>query len=140
MLPCAIARSKVFSCDPSATDSAVGALSGVEAGRNRKNNPTRMSRSRGIRIRALFSTFPSQPRKSEHRGACNHMQIEQSTLPLRALVRVGGQGIVRMDADAVVLLPGFLDRIHVHHGHGEIAQLVQQPVIDLPGYRMPFGY
>ena len=41
-----------------------------------------------------------------------------------------------MDADAVVLLPGFLERIHVDHGHVKIAQLVQQPVVDLSGYRM----
>src|SRR5829696_7695953 len=136
MLPCAIARSNVFSCDPSVADSGVGALSGVEAGRNRKNNPTRMSRSRGIKIKTLFSTLPSQPRKSEHRGICKHMQIQQSTVPLRALVRVGGQGVVRMDADAVVLLPGFLDRIHVDHGHVEIAQLVQEPMINLSGYGM----
>jgi len=45
-----------------------------------------------------------------------------------------------MDVDAVVLLPGFLNGIHVDHGQVEIAQLVQESVINLSGYRMPFGY
>ena len=47
---------------------------------------------------------------------------------------------MRMDADAVVFLSSFLDRIHVDQGQVEIAQLVQEPMINLSGYRMPFGY
>ena len=98
-----------------------------------------MRRSRGTKIRALFSKFLSQARKSKHRGVCKHTQIQQSTFSLRVSAS-GGQVIVAMDADAVVLLPGFLDGIHVDHGHVKIAQLVQEPVIDLPGYPVPFGY
>ena len=52
---------------------------------------------------------------------------------------MGGEVIVAMRSEAVILLSGFLEGIHMDHSHIEIAQLVQQPVIDLSCYRVPFG-
>ena len=44
-----------------------------------------------------------------------------------------------MGSEAMILLPSFLEGIHMDHSHVEIAQLVQQLVIDLSGYAVPFG-
>ena len=42
-----------------------------------------------------------------------------------------------MEGDVVVLLPSFLNGIHVNYGHVEVAQLVE---INLPGYPMPLSH
>ena len=45
-----------------------------------------------------------------------------------------------MGSDAVVLLPSFLAGIHVDYNHVEVAQLMQELVVDLPGYRVPLRH
>ena len=40
----------------------------------------------------------------------------------------------------VVLLPSFLNGIHVNYGHVEVAQLVEELVINFPGYPMPLSH
>jgi hypothetical protein len=45
-----------------------------------------------------------------------------------------------MEGDVVVLLPSFLNGIHVNYGHVEVAQLVEELVINLPGYPMPLSH
>ena len=41
---------------------------------------------------------------------------------------------------AVVLFSGLLQRVHVDHGHVEVAQLMQEPMVDLSGYGVSFCY
>ena len=45
-----------------------------------------------------------------------------------------------MGSNAVVLLPCLLEGIHVHHSHLEVAKLVEEPVVDLPGDIMPLRH
>jgi hypothetical protein len=43
-------------------------------------------------------------------------------------------------SDAVMLLASFLHRIHMHHGHIQVAQLVQEAMVDLAGYGVSLGH
>ena len=57
-----------------------------------------------------------------------------------SLVRVSRQVIVAVGGDAVVLLARFLHGVYVDHGFVEVDELVQEMVVDLPGYRVPLRY
>src|SRR5829696_6140194 len=51
-----------------------------------------------------------------------------------ASVGVGRQTVVAVGGDPMVLLARLLRRVDVHHGRLQVAQLVQQAVVDLAGY------
>ena len=42
--------------------------------------------------------------------------------------------------NAVVFLSCFLEGIHVDHSHVEVAQLMQELMVDLSGYRVPLRH
>ena len=42
--------------------------------------------------------------------------------------------------NAVVFLARLLRGIDVHHGHVQVAQIVQEAVVDLAGYGVAFGH
>src|SRR5918997_1036560 len=45
-----------------------------------------------------------------------------------------------MSGDAIVLLTGLLERVHVDDGPAKVTQAVPQPVVDLAGYGVALGY
>src|SRR5215203_823782 len=55
-----------------------------------------------------------------------------------ASVGVGWQTVVAVGINAVMLLACLLYRIDVYHGPAQVAQVVQQTVVDLAGYGVPF--
>lgn len=55
-----------------------------------------------------------------------------------ALVRVEGQLVMAVGGDTVMLFPRLLNRVHMYHNPPQVTDVVQQPVVDLAGYSMPF--
>ena len=52
---------------------------------------------------------------------------------------MNGQIIVTVGGEAVMILTGFLHRVHMNHSLLQITEVVKQLVVDLSGNLMPFG-
>jgi hypothetical protein len=65
---------------------------------------------------------------------------EGGLLGCSASVGVGRQTVVAVGINAVMFLARLLYRIDVYHGPAQVAQVVQQTVVHLAGYGVPFRH